>query len=204
MSCRHKIRCLMKRGGVKGATQADIRFLKFSAHKKNKLRSNSYVTCSDDKWHGLNAIVTEINNSITHARCSAAAATLPVEADEVLTTFFVSLLAPASAARSTKRFRYTDRIQFANLPAGKDRINLHNRLCELRHFAAEYRNEKKGTKAESSAVRSLAISTGRDGCVHLCFGPRAPKSQGEPVPGVRAIRMHRACARRAILSPFPL
>lgn len=55
-------------------------------------------------------------------------------------------------------------IQFANLPAGEDRINLHNRLSELRHSAAEYRNEKKkAPRPLVGAVRSLAISTGWDG-----------------------------------------
>lgn len=57
----------MNRSGVKGATQADIRFLKFTAHKKNKLLLTCYVTRADNKWQRLNGIVLEINNSIPYA-----------------------------------------------------------------------------------------------------------------------------------------
>lgn len=73
--------------------------------------------------------------------------------------------------------------------AGGGGINLH-KLNELRHSTAEYCNErKKCTRPAVSAVRSLAISTGRgrDGdtktksCLWCEASDLRAKSQGEPL-----------------------
>lgn len=56
-------------------------------------------------------------------------------------------------------------------PDGKDRINLHNRLSELRHLAAEFRNEKKGIKADSRCSPFTCDFDGRDGC-EWAVGPK--------------------------------
>lgn len=70
---------------------------------------------------------------------------------------------------------YEAQIQFAKLPAGRDRITLHNHLNALRHPEPNIVTRKKTVKAVNAA-RSLAFSW-----IWNELSVTRAKSQGEPV-----------------------